>query len=139
MIVVEEIARYRLVEPPFKIVDDNGRKVKQRLKRVNIVKWWHENRHAFPILAETAKKLFCVMVSSAPCERVWKAAARLIEKRRNRIADIHLERQVQLYENRHYLAPEVYQEEMAKLQRDVDLAESEAKEEAALIAAINKK
>ena len=47
--------------------------------------WWSENDHRYPIIAPLAKLFLAIPASSAPSERVWSRAARVITIRRARM------------------------------------------------------
>jgi hypothetical protein len=40
-----------------------------------LLKWWEENKHKYPIIAELAIFFLPIPSSSAPFERIWSQAA----------------------------------------------------------------
>ena len=52
--------------------------------------WWKENEHKYPVIAALAKLFLAIPASTAPSERVWSRAARLIStiKRANLKEDV---------------------------------------------------
>ena len=49
------------------------------------LKWWKQNQGHFPILARLARVYLAVQATSAPSERVFSVASRLIAARRTRL------------------------------------------------------
>ena len=47
--------------------------------------WWKQNQIAYPILARLAMVYLAVQATSAPSERVFSLASRIISTRRNRL------------------------------------------------------
>ncbi|CAN0016857.1 unnamed protein product, partial [Chrysoparadoxa australica] len=49
-----------------------------------------------PLLKEVARKFLCIMVSSAPSERVFSASGNLITNKRNRLSPANVEKMMLL-------------------------------------------
>lgn len=49
------------------------------------LEWWKKNQGLFPILARLAKDYLAVQATSAPSERVFSVASRIISNRRTRM------------------------------------------------------
>ena len=52
----------------------------QPFKTCNPLKWWKSNEQNLPKLAALARKLLSIPATSAPSERVWSIAARILVK-----------------------------------------------------------
>jgi hAT family C-terminal dimerisation region len=50
------------------------------------LQWWANNQRHFPILAPLAKCYLAVQATSAPSERIFSVASRLVSARRNRMS-----------------------------------------------------
>jgi len=54
----------------------------------NPLDWWKlEGESKFPKLAKLAKKYLCIPATSAPSERVWSRASRILSMKRSRMKD----------------------------------------------------
>jgi hypothetical protein len=42
------------------------------------LRWWEENEHKYPVVAAVVELFLAIPASTAPSERVWSGAARLI-------------------------------------------------------------
>jgi hypothetical protein len=45
--------------------------------------WWKHNKADFPIMSELARILLCIQATSAPSERIFSLASRVISKLRS--------------------------------------------------------
>jgi hypothetical protein len=54
----------------------------------NPMEWWRENHKVYPMLGRLAKIYLSVQAISAPSERIFSAASRMITKQRNRLDPI---------------------------------------------------
>ncbi|KAG7346264.1 hAT family C-terminal dimerization domain containing protein [Nitzschia inconspicua] len=80
-IVEDELKRYKSFSPmPYRKLLPNGNKVSN-----DPLKWWEEKAAYLPIMSGLAKAYLSIQATSAPSERVFSVASRLIEKRRNRL------------------------------------------------------
>jgi len=79
----EHELRSYLAAPPLKIRAENTSGMYN-----DPLQWWKQNEHLFPNLAQLAKVYLSVQATSAPSERVFSAASRIINaKRVNRNAE----------------------------------------------------
>ena len=53
----------------------------------NILHYWRDNAHRFPILAKIAMKHHCIPASSAPVERIFNSGGQFFRPTRNRLSD----------------------------------------------------
>ena len=67
----------RATKLPLRIIQ-NGEKIFS-----DPLLWWKQNEHKFPILARLARIYLAVQPSSAPSERIFSAASRLLSARRS--------------------------------------------------------
>ena len=51
----------------------------------NLLLWWKLHAPVYPLLAKAAKKWLCVPATSAPVERLFSVAGRVVEERRSRL------------------------------------------------------
>ena len=65
--------------------------------------FWTTNQNKYPHLAPVAFDMLVIPASSAPVERVFSTAGVITSRRRNRLQDKHLEREVLIKKNRKYL------------------------------------
>jgi hypothetical protein len=86
--------------------------------------WWRNNRKSFPLIAQLAQELLAVPASSAGAERIFKALAHALSKRRRRLYDHRAESMVFVHENREHFAPEIWKIEQ-KRQKEKEKQESE--------------
>jgi len=49
------------------------------------LEWWQNNRAKFPNVWKLAERILSIPATSAPAERVFRAAANIIDKKRARI------------------------------------------------------
>jgi hypothetical protein len=49
---------------------------------LDILAWWRENRHAYPVLADIARLILCIPATSAPSERMFSTARAVIRENR---------------------------------------------------------
>jgi hypothetical protein len=75
------LRRYKTFQPlPLRKVVVGGTKVFN-----DPLKWWKDKEAYFPLLSSLARVYLALQATSAPSERVFSVASRLIEKRRNRL------------------------------------------------------
>ena len=73
------------------------------------LKWWRDRQTKLPILAMLARMYLCIPATSAPSERIFSMASRLINKRRARLTPenagriIFVNRSLGWYEEEHGL------------------------------------
>ena len=73
------------------------------------LKWWRDRQTKLPILAMLARMYLCIPATSAPSERIFSMASRLINKRRARLTPenagriIFVNRNLGWYEEEHGL------------------------------------
>ena len=82
--------------------------------------FWQANENTFPITACLARKWCAVPASSAPCERLFSAAGRLLTDRRASMSDENLEMILFMHEN-----IDIVENELARLANN----EAEGKKE----------
>eukprot|EP00742_Colponemidia_sp_Colp-10_P007348 GILJ01007909.1.p1 GENE.GILJ01007909.1~~GILJ01007909.1.p1 ORF type:complete len:722 (+),score=70.35 GILJ01007909.1:25-2190(+) len=68
----DEWAAYKLIHPVTHTTD--------------VLRWWRERKHVFPILSDLALKYLAVPASAVPSERLFSAAGNLITKKRTKLA-----------------------------------------------------
>jgi len=68
-----------------KKLDFLGKKVEGKRVFNNPLEWWKKNEMRFPILARLARIFLAVQPSSAPSERIFSVASRLLSARRTRM------------------------------------------------------
>jgi len=54
-------------------------------ENINVLLWWKQNNHKFPILAKLAKMWLAIPATSASSERIFSIAGRVITKEKNRL------------------------------------------------------
>ena len=64
---------------------DLGTMVGKEFKHNDPLKWWKEQQRRFPTLARLAKIYLAVMATSAPSERIFSVASRIISARRTNL------------------------------------------------------
>lgn len=47
--------------------------------------WWQDHQHQFPLLRKLIERLFCVVATSVPCERIFSKAGLILNEKRNRL------------------------------------------------------
>jgi hypothetical protein len=65
--------------------------------------WWRENEQLFPAVAYLARKYLAIPASSAPSERVFSLAKRILTRERYRLSPARLERLVFMNHNQRLL------------------------------------
>ena len=83
------------------------------------LEWWKKNQTSFKWLAELAKEYLCPPATSAPSERVWSRAARLITAKRSRLSSDVTSDIMFVHENLHVLY-----DKWEQIQKDVPLEEA---------------
>ena len=76
-VVNDEFKAYER-EPKLELAQRNG-------KLNDPLEWWKENQHKFPLLAKLARSYLAVQATSAPSERVFSIASRVISKLRTQM------------------------------------------------------
>lgn len=66
---------------------------------VDSFQWSKDHQHTFPKLSAIAKKLLCIVATSAPAERIFSVAGNIITAQRSNIATQNVDRMIFLYEN----------------------------------------
>ena len=57
----------------------SGEGIDGKLVFNDCLKWWKTNKFVFPILAQLARNFLAIQATSAPTERVFSVASRLIK------------------------------------------------------------
>lgn len=70
---------------------------------VNPLPWWKENSHRFPLLAKLAQVYLAIPATSAPSERVWSRAARILTCKRSKLQPEVAQGMMYLMENSYLL------------------------------------
>jgi hypothetical protein len=81
------------------------------------LKWWKTNGVRFPYIANAARILLAIPATSAPSERIWSRAARILTLKRARLDDELVERIMFIKENMKFLRkhyPRMMKEETEK-------------------------
>jgi hypothetical protein len=65
----------------------------------NPLLWWKQNASTYPLLAKAARRWLCVPATSAPVERLFSVAGRVIEERRSRLEPFLVDDIVFLHES----------------------------------------
>ena len=72
------------------------------------LKWWKDNRMKYPYVANISRKFLAIPATSAPSERVWSRAARILSFRRARLKDDLVGRMMFVRENLKFLHKHYY-------------------------------
>ena len=77
-----ELERYKIAKglPMFIYIDSGGEQAREYTDPLG---WWKDNHHRFPILAKMARIYLAVQPTSAPAERVFSRASRLLSANRS--------------------------------------------------------
>jgi len=67
--------------------------------KVDILAWWKSQQHAFPLLAQCARKYHCIPASSAPSERLFSSSGNLVSAKRSSLNTKNVDMMVFLHEN----------------------------------------
>ncbi len=65
--------------------------------------WWVKNKSIFPRLFPVACDVLVIPATSAPSERVFSLAGYCSKEKKNRLSNDHLEREVMLKSNKHFM------------------------------------
>ena len=65
----------------------------------NILNFWHQNQHVFPILYCISTMILCTPATSAPSERLFSDALNNLYAKRNRMTTECFQMLMFLYEN----------------------------------------
>ncbi len=85
---------------PLKIKLDTFFKMPALSKaKVDVLDWWKVHEPVLPLLADIARKYFCVPASSASSERLFSASGNVCTKLRSSLDPTNLELLVYLHEN----------------------------------------
>ena len=60
------------------------------MDKIDVFKWWKENKNKYPNLYELAIKYLCIPATSVPSERIFSKAGEIMSKKRNRISVKHM-------------------------------------------------
>ena len=52
---------------------------------VDVLKWWKEHEHKYPILSKIARDYLCIPASSACVESIFSIAGNIVHPNRNRL------------------------------------------------------
>lgn len=52
-------------------------------RNINPLKWWHDRKKEFPLMAELALEYLCISATSVPSERLFSDVGNHITKKRN--------------------------------------------------------
>ena len=63
------------------------------------IHWWEEHKHKFPIFYRLAMIFLSITATSAPSERVWSIASRIITKDRSILDSYFISELIFLKEN----------------------------------------
>ena len=74
--------RYKATRPLDVVVRVSG----GGTEKPDPLKWWKENQGLYPILARLARVYLALQATSAPSERVFSVASRLIGNKRTRLS-----------------------------------------------------
>jgi hypothetical protein len=76
----DELKRYRARPAESVFIDANTKGYR------NPLAWWRDNKADFPIMSELARVLLCIQATSAPSERIFSLASRVISKLRSSLS-----------------------------------------------------
>jgi hypothetical protein len=65
----------------------------------NIFEWWHQRKSVYPRLHSLMLKYLIIPATSAASERVFSSAGLILEDRRSRLSDEHVNMLIFLYKN----------------------------------------
>ena len=80
----------------FEILNDDG-------EFTDPLKWWKENQNKYPTAAGVAKEYLATPATSAPSERVWSCAARVLTAKRSCLKEELVSLMMFVQENRKLL------------------------------------
>lgn len=75
---------------PFQVCNIDGNEIERYLKfnifqEIDVLEFWKKNKLIFPNLSKIAQKIFSIPASSAPCERINKAAKIITSEKRSNL------------------------------------------------------
>lgn len=86
----------------------------------NPLDWWKENHHRFPVLAKMARIYLAVQATSAPAERVFSRASRLLSSKRSSMSPHFASKTFFVAENWDFFEDQVKLAEVELAEEDVD-------------------
>ena len=95
----------------FEMLDDDG-------EFTDPLQWWKENENKYPTAAGVAKEYLATPATSAPSERVWSRAARVLTAKRACLKDELVSRMMFVQENRKLLHKHFQRTTLSQLKKD---------------------
>ena len=65
----------------------------------NPLKWWNNRKHTYPLITKLVKKMFSIVATSVPSERLFSCAGNVISERRSCLLPENADKLIFLHEN----------------------------------------
>ena len=65
----------------------------------NPLKWWNDRKHAYPLITKRVKKMFSIVATSVPSERLFSCDGNVISKRRSYLLPESADKLIFIHEN----------------------------------------
>ena len=65
----------------------------------NPLKWWNNRKHTYPLITKLVKKMFSIVATSVPSERLFSCSGNVISERRSCLLPENADKLIFLHEN----------------------------------------